>query len=138
VPALVHSITLPVGIARRSDPNPLGAPFRRSPVSCPALAANTLPSSSSGPPHRSWSALATSDPLELAPASSPATSLLQMGAVPPKAVKPPERLIPTVGPRSSGPDLWIPVRMSAPTPGPHSTIACAPGAGPDRSACHHP
>jgi hypothetical protein len=37
-------------------------PFRNSPVLSPTLKAKTLPSSSLSPPHRSWSAPATSDP----------------------------------------------------------------------------
>ena len=36
------------------------------------------------------------------------------------------------------PDLRILVRVGAPTPGTRSLVACAPGAGPDRSAPPHP
>jgi hypothetical protein len=68
-------------------------PFFRSLALSPVLMAKTMPSSSSGPPHRTWPASVTSDPMEPAPALSPATSPLRTVAAPATVSLTPKRLI---------------------------------------------
>jgi hypothetical protein len=57
----------------------------------------------------------TSNPLEPAPALTPATSLPWAGAALPASADP-RRLISTVWSRSKSPDHWVPLRRSTPCP----------------------
>jgi hypothetical protein len=133
---LDHPTPWPGLLARVPSPRP-EHPLCRSPISSPILTTKTPPPSSLGPPHRPWPAPATPDPLESEPASSPMTSSPRERTVPPEAVNP---WAPDLNrlPLIQRSDLRILVRVGAPTPRPRSLVACAPGAGPDRSAPPHP